>query len=145
LLTLLGVLQRRLLRGLSAAILLLVLLLGVLWLLLLRLCSLWLLGPLLLLLLLLRFLSRLSAMLLLGLPLLWLLSGLSVLFLPRLRALLLCRRPALLLFATPAGFRLRAFFLLPVLLRVCRVKDSEEDKQGGGTGCSNELHGSNLR
>jgi hypothetical protein len=147
LLGLLGALLRWRLRGLSAPILLLVLLL---WLLLWRL---WLLGPLLLLpllLLLRRLLGALLRRLLSGLSALFLRLPLLLLLLParlllRLRALLLCGWPAFLLLTALPGFRLAVFFLLPVLLRVCRVKDPKEEKQGSGTGCSNKLHGSYLR
>src|ERR1019366_1210981 len=74
--------------------------------------------------------------------LLRLLRGLRVLLLRlALRALLLCgwRRtlllPTLLLFG-----RIALFFLLLVLLRVRGDNRPEKQKQGGGTGSSNELH-----
>jgi len=135
---LLGPLLLRLLSGLSLALLRL---------------PLWLLRVLLLLLLLrrllcpllLRWLSRLSARLLWRLPLLLLLACLRLWWLP-LGPLLLrgWRRTFLLLPALP-GFGLAVFFLLPVLLRVRTVKRTEKQKQGGGTGCSNKLHGNDLR
>jgi hypothetical protein len=121
---------------------------------------LWLLGPLLLWLLsalfppLLRLLlpllpaSFLLLLLLLLIPLLLRLLGGSLapllLRLPLL-LLLLGRWRRTLLSPTLPCFRLALFFLLPIMLRVRRDNRPEKQKQGSGTGCSNELHGNHLR
>jgi hypothetical protein len=118
----------------------------------LRLLSL-LLGPLLLRL---RLLSRLLRGLL-GPLLLRLLSGLCALLRLlllsarlrclrlSLRALLLCRWPRALGLLTLLLFRrIALFFPLLVLLRVCRDNRPEKQKQGSGTGSSNELHSNGL-
>jgi len=103
-------------------------------------------------------LGALSLLLLLSLLdplLLWWLSGLSV---PRLRlvllllsaclrslrlslrVLLLCGRRRALLLPTLLLFRLALFLVLLVVLRVRRDTRPEKQKQGCGTGSSNELH-----